>query len=162
MGRIVERREAADLARSLRGEERRIVFTNGCFDLVHAGHVLYLKDARSLGDVLIVGVNSDASVRRLKGKGRPLTPEGDRIEVLASIGSVDFVVLFGEDTPARLIEEIRPDVLVKGGDYTEEEVVGSRTVASYGGKTVIIPLLPGRSTQEVIRRIVDRYGTPSR
>jgi len=129
------------------------VFTNGCFDLLHRGHVDYLVRARSLGDVLVVGVNTDASVRRLKGSGRPVTTEEDRAIVLAALEAIDAVTLFHEDTPRELIAGLRPDVLVKGGDYTVSEVVGRDEVEAAGGRVVILPLTPGRSTTALLETI---------
>jgi D-beta-D-heptose 7-phosphate kinase/D-beta-D-heptose 1-phosphate adenosyltransferase len=130
-----------------------IVFTNGCFDILHRGHVEYLAAARQLGDVLVVGLNSDASVRRLKGPDRPINPEGDRAAVLDALRAVDFVTIFEEDTPAALIEAVQPDVLVKGADYTEDRIVGADIVRRRGGRVVIVPLLGGRSTSGLIARI---------
>jgi rfaE bifunctional protein nucleotidyltransferase chain/domain len=132
---------------------RRIVFTNGCFDLLHAGHVGCLQQARDLGDVLVVAVNSDRSVRRLKGPGRPVNPEDDRMRVLAGLRCVDHVVRFDDDTPDALIATIRPDVYVKGGDYAADELPERRLVESYGGRVVALSFLPGRSTSEMIARI---------
>lgn len=132
--------------------EQRIVFTNGCFDLLHLGHVDYLEAASRLGDVLIVGLNSDESVRRLKGSTRPLQPAHARARILAALEFVDAVVIFEEDTPLRLIEKIQPDVLVKGGDYTEDKVVGADFVRRNGGEVVILPLVPGFSTTALIQR----------
>ena len=136
------------------GREHRLVFTNGCFDIVHRGHVEVLSRARELGDRLIVGLNSDDSVRRLKGPGRPLQPELDRAACLAGLEAVDAVVVFEEDTPAELIKELQPDVLVKGGDYLPEDVVGRDTVEARGGQLVIIPFIQGFSTSELIERAV--------
>lgn len=130
-----------------------VVFTNGCFDLLHPGHVAYLEEARSLGDALVVGVNTDASVSRLKGPERPLVPEGARVRVLAGLGAVDAACLFDEDTPAELIAALRPDVLVKGGDYTPETIVGRDTVEAAGGRVEVIPFLPGYSTTALVERI---------
>lgn len=132
--------------------EQRIVFTNGCFDLLHLGHVTYLEEAAKLGDVLIVGVNSDDSVRRLKGPTRPLQPQEARTRILAALEFVEAVVVFEEDTPLRLIEKIAPDVLVKGGDYTVDQVVGADFVRSRGGEVVILPLVEGYSTTGLIKR----------
>lgn len=137
-----------------RPRDFRVVFTNGCFDLVHAGHVDYLYEARRLGDALVVGLNSDASVRRLKGPGRPITTQDDRARVLAGLACVDAVTIFDEDTPRELIAELLPDVLVKGGDYRAEDVVGGDVVESAGGRVVIVPLTPGRSTTGIIRSIL--------
>ena len=131
----------------------RVVFTNGVFDLLHRGHVDILTAARSLGDALVVGVNTDASVKRLKGPARPVRNESDRAWVLAALESVDAVVLFDEDTPLELIRILMPDVLVKGGDYTAETVVGAQDVIARGGSVVIIPLTPGHSTTSTVQRM---------
>lgn len=131
----------------------QLCFTNGCFDLLHPGHVRYLEDARTLGDFLVVGLNSDASVARLKGEGRPLQDEEARASVLLGLRSVDAVVRFDEDTPLELIKALRPDVLVKGGDYTPDTVVGRDVVEAHGGRVVIIPLLPGHSTSRIEERV---------
>ena len=130
-----------------------IVFTNGCFDILHRGHVTYLTQARALGDRLIVGLNDDASVRRLKGAGRPVVSQDDRAFVLAALACVDAVTLFDEDTPAQLISALLPDVLVKGGDYAPAQVVGRAVVESHGGRLVLIPFLTGRSTTDILHRI---------
>jgi D-beta-D-heptose 7-phosphate kinase/D-beta-D-heptose 1-phosphate adenosyltransferase len=131
-----------------------VIFTNGCFDLLHRGHTDYLAAARELGDFLIVGLNTDDSVRRLdKGAGRPVTPEEDRARVLAALECVDVVTLFDEDTPLALIEALEPDVLVKGGDYREADIVGGDVVRAAGGRVVVLPYVAGRSTSELIRRI---------
>lgn len=148
--RVLERKEL--LERYGRPRDGRLVFTNGCFDLLHRGHVEYLTRARQLGDALVVGVNSDDSVRRLKGEDRPLVSEEDRAVILASLACVDAVTLFEEDTPRELIAELLPDILVKGGDYSEDEVVGRREVVDAGGRTVIIPFVPGYSTTELLQR----------
>lgn len=133
---------------------KRLVFTNGVFDVLHAGHVRYLAQARELGDLLIVGMNTDESVRRLgKGPDRPINPLADRMEVLTGLRCVDGVVSFGEDTPEALIEILRPEVHVKGGDYTVDSLPESRIVLGYGGEVVILPLLEGRSSSRVIQRI---------
>lgn len=135
-------------------EGKRLVFTNGVFDLLHAGHVRLLAAARDLGDLLVVGVNSDASVRRLgKGPGRPVNPLEDRVAVLEALGAVDVAVPFDEDTPEALIACLRPEVHVKGGDYREEELPEAALVRSYGGEVRILPLLEGRSTTEALRRL---------
>jgi D-beta-D-heptose 7-phosphate kinase/D-beta-D-heptose 1-phosphate adenosyltransferase len=131
----------------------RVVFTNGCFDLLHAGHVRYLAAARALGDVLVVGVNDDASVTRLKGAGRPIMRAAERVEVLAALAAVDHVIVFAEDTPQRLIAAVRPDVLVKGADWAAEDVVGRDEVLARGGRVERIDLVPGASTSDLIRRI---------
>ena len=131
----------------------RIVFTNGCFDLLHPGHVRYLAAARALGDVLVVGLNDDASVRRLKGPGRPILAAVERAEVLAGLGAVDHIVLFAEDTPHHLIAAVAPDVLVKGADWPTDEIVGRDLVLARGGRVERIPVVPGVSTSDIIRRI---------
>lgn len=136
---------------------RRIVFTNGVFDLLHAGHVRSLQGARSLGDVLVVGVNDDASVRRLKGERRPIVPLEQRAEVLAALASVDYVTGFAEDTPAKLVEAVAPDVLAKGADYAGKEVVGADFVRARGGRVELIPLVPGVSTSDLVTEILKRY-----
>jgi len=146
------------LADALRWREARagtVVFTNGVFDLIHPGHVDVLTAARAQGDALVVGVNSDASVRRLKGESRPVRTESDRAYVLAAMEAVDAVVIFAEDTPLELIRALRPDVLVKGGDYTPDTVVGKNEVESRGGRVVIIPLTAGHSTTSIIERLRD-------
>lgn len=141
------------LARLGRPRDVRVVFTNGCFDLLHRGHVEYLHEARAMGDVLVVGLNTDASVRRLKGAERPLNAEDDRALVLAGLASVDAVVLFEEDTPHALISALLPDVLVKGGDYRRDTIVGADEVERAGGRVEIVPLVPGRSTTSLVQRM---------
>src|SRR5690606_18643620 len=135
-----------------RGE--RIVFTNGCFDLLHAGHVTYLEAARKAGDRLVLGLNTDRSVKILKGPTRPIIHESDRARVLAALEAVDAVILFDEDTPLELIKTIRPDVIAKGSDYTEAQVVGATEVKSWGGKVALIPIVPGRSTTGILEKLV--------
>ncbi len=132
---------------------RRVVFTNGCFDILHAGHVSYLNAARAMGDVLVVGLNSDDSVRRLKGPTRPLNSQDDRALVLDALRAVDAVCIFTEDTPLELITLLQPDVLVKGGDYTEDTVVGADVVRARGGRVALVDLLPGRSTTSIIQKM---------
>jgi D-beta-D-heptose 7-phosphate kinase/D-beta-D-heptose 1-phosphate adenosyltransferase len=149
----VARAEVAALAERERAAGRRVVFTNGCFDVLHAGHVRFLAAARDEGDLLVVGLNSDASVRRLKGERRPVNGVEDRVEVLSGLSSVDVVVVFEEDTPAALIADVLPDVLVKGQDWAEKGVVGSEVVQARGGRVVLLPLLPGRSTTATIERM---------
>jgi len=133
--------------------DRAVVFTNGCFDLLHRGHTDYLAAARALGDFLVVGLNTDASVRRLKGPGRPISPESDRARVLASLECVDAVTLFDEDTPLYLITALAPDILVKGGDYNADSIVGAAAVRAAGGEVVVLPFVAGRSTSDLIGRI---------
>jgi len=143
---------AATLA-PLRAGGARVVFTNGCFDLLHPGHVRYLAAARALGDVLVVGLNDDTSVRRLKGPGRPILGAAERAEVLAGLSVVDHIVLFDDDTPHALIAALAPDVLVKGADWSSEEIVGRDLVLARGGRVERIPVVPGVSTSDIIRRI---------
>ena len=140
------------LRQHLRASTKRVVFTNGVFDILHAGHVTYLQAARALGDVLVVGLNSDASVRRLKGPSRPVNTQEDRATVLAALRCVDHVIVFDDDTPIKVISGLLPDVLVKGGDYTRETVVGADLVEQHGGRVELIPLLEGRSTSSIIAR----------
>lgn len=135
-----------------------LCFTNGVFDLLHPGHVQYLEEVRALGDLLVVGLNSDASVRRLKGPGRPLQDEQARARILLGLRSVDAVVRFGEDTPLQLIIDLQPDVLAKGGDYTPETVVGREVVEARGGRVAILPFLPGHSTTAIEARIREGRG----
>jgi D-beta-D-heptose 7-phosphate kinase/D-beta-D-heptose 1-phosphate adenosyltransferase len=144
---------AALIARFGRPRNPTLVFTNGCFDLLHRGHVEYLERARALGDVLVVGVNSDDSVRRLKGKGRPVVPEGDRAAVVSALRSVDAVTLFDEDTPLELIAALLPNVLVKGGDYSLDGMVGRAVVEEVGGEVRVIPFVEGFSTTGILDRL---------
>lgn len=145
--------EARKWVRTWQAEGLRVVFTNGCFDILHYGHVYYLAQARDLGDRLVVGLNSAASVRRLKGRGRPIHDERTRTHLLAALWFVDGVVCFEEDTPLRLIEWLRPDVLVKGGDYAADEIVGAEVVRAAGGRVCVLPFVPGYSTTAVERKI---------
>lgn len=149
--KLLSEKEAAGLRH--RYADRKIVFTNGCFDILHAGHVHCLQEAAKLGDLLVVGLNADGSVRRLKGKDRPVNSQADRAELLCALGCVDYVAVFEEDTPQRLITEIQPDVLVKGGDYTPQEVAGSEIVEARGGMVKILPYVEGKSTTDIIRRM---------
>jgi rfaE bifunctional protein nucleotidyltransferase chain/domain len=139
---------------------RRVVFTNGCFDLLHTGHIGSLEQARSLGDVLIVGLNSDASVRQLKGAGRPVLPERERAEILAALECVDAVVIFDALTPREVIARLLPDVLVKGGDWASDQIVGREEVEAAGGRVVSIPVVAGYSTTEILRKIREGAPTP--
>ena len=151
----------ANLQRALRAARRRklrIVFTNGCFDLIHPGHVRYLRAARALGDLLVVALNSDASVRRLKGPSRPLVRQRDRAEVIAALETVDYVTIFPDDTPYRLIRLLQPDVLVKGGDWEPDEIVGADIVRNRGGSVHSLPFARGYSTTELVRRIRGEAG----
>ena len=150
---VFDWRELQVLLSSEQTQRKIVVFTNGCFDILHAGHVRYLAEAKKLGDVLIVGLNSDASVCKLKGAGRPVNSAADRAEVLAGLRAVDHVVVFEEDTAEELVRRLRPDVYVKGGDYSLDRLPESAIVTSYGGRTVLVPMLEGRSTTQVIRKM---------
>ncbi len=152
--KIRARVDLIDVLARRRAKGHRIVLTNGCFDLIHIGHTRYLQAARELGDLLVVGVNTDASVRALnKGAGRPIVPEAQRAEVLAALACVDYVVLFDEPDPARLVAELQPDVLVKGGDWQPDEIIGRKVVEARGGTVRTIPLVPGVSTTALVDKI---------
>lgn len=144
---------AQQIMTELRSQGKTVVFTNGCFDILHIGHVSYLEAAKKLGDVLIVGVNSDDSVRRLKGASRPVNSELDRAALLSALRAVDYACIFEEDTPLNLITLLRPDILVKGGDYTPETIVGGDIVRGHGGSVVVLPFVEGKSTSLIIERI---------
>lgn len=148
--------QAVKRIQELKQAGKRIVFTNGCFDILHAGHVRYLNEAKKLGDILVLGLNSDESVRRLKGPTRPVNHEEDRAEVLAGLYAIDYIVLFGDQTAEPLVEALQPDVYVKGGDYVVENLPEAAIVASYGGQTVLIPEVPGRSSSNIIRKISEQ------
>jgi len=145
--------EVATIAAQARKSGKRVVFTNGCFDLLHRGHVHVLRKARAVGDMLIVGLNSDRSVKAIKGPERPILPQTDRVELIAAMEMVDYVVLFDDADPYRLIAAIKPDVLVKGGDWRVDKIIGSDIVAQNGGRVEVIPYLPGFSTTEIIERM---------
>jgi len=138
----------------LKKSGKTVVFTNGCFDLLHYGHVKYLEVARKNGDLLVVAINSDASVRRIKGRGRPLVSQTDRIRIIAGLESVDYVTVFAEDTPLRIIKLLKPDILVKGSDWNKTSIVGRDIVSGYGGKVLTVKLMQGRSTTKLIKKIV--------
>ncbi|MGA2260362.1 MAG: D-glycero-beta-D-manno-heptose 1-phosphate adenylyltransferase [Acidobacteriota bacterium] len=142
----------------LRSEGKKLVFTNGCFDILHAGHVRYLNEARALGDALVLGLNSDESVRVLKGEGRPIVPEDERAEVLAALACIDFIFVFDDLTPQRVIDAIVPDILVKGADWGISEIVGRETVEKAGGSVRNIPLVEGTSTTNIIHKILSQFG----
>lgn len=156
MGKVVSLKKLqAELASGR--EKKKVVFTNGCFDILHAGHVRYLKKARSLGDVLVVGLNSDSSVRSIKGPARPIVPQRERSEVLSALECVDYVVLFSGPTPLKLIEAIKPDVLAKGADWAARDIVGADIVKNSGGRLARITLVKGRSTTNIIRRVLELH-----
>lgn len=150
---IVALEETARLVEALRAQHKTVVFTNGVFDLLHPGHVRYLADARRQGDALVVGVNSDRSVRAIKGRGRPIFPEQERAEVLAALACVDAVCIFDEETPHAIIARLQPDVLVKGADWAADEIVGRDVVEARGGRVVRIPLAEGYSTTRIVEKI---------
>jgi rfaE bifunctional protein nucleotidyltransferase chain/domain len=152
IAKLITPREARALFSAEFREENKIVFTNGCFDVLHRGHVYYLSKAREMGDVLVIGLNSDSSVSRLKGEGRPVNNQNARAEVLGALGMVDYIVIFEEDTPLELIKQVEPNLLVKGGDYKVEEIVGYKEVFSRGGLVLTIPILEGYSTTSIIDR----------
>jgi len=153
MGEVLEITGLIEKVKELKAEGKTIVTTNGCFDIIHAGHVRYLKQAKQLGDVLIVCLNSDNSVKRLKGPTRPLNPQDDRAEVLAGLAAVDYVAIFEQDTPSDTLGRIKPDIHVKGGDYSEETLPEAAIIKAGGGKIKFIPLVEGRSTTNIIKRI---------
>jgi rfaE bifunctional protein nucleotidyltransferase chain/domain len=159
MGSVVAIDKLVRRRRALKRAGKTVVFTNGTFDILHRGHVEYLQAARAMGDFLIVGLNTDASIRRIKGKNRPINPNRDRAAVLAALGCVDFVCFFGENTPQRLIASLVPDVLVKGADWKAEDIVGKDIVEARGGTVRRIRLTAGRSTTNVIQRVLLRYGS---
>ncbi len=157
MKKIVTLRELLRIRRALARKRKRVVFTNGTFDILHRGHVEYLAAARALGDVLIVGLNTDASIRRIKGNGRPINKNADRAAVLAGLQSVDYICFFGANTPGRIIQRVVPDVLVKGADWNIDAIVGRDVVERHGGVVKTIRLVPGRSSTSVIERIIRTF-----
>jgi D-beta-D-heptose 7-phosphate kinase/D-beta-D-heptose 1-phosphate adenosyltransferase len=154
--KIKAKKELRRIIAGLKRKGKRIVFTNGCFDLLHIGHVRYLEKAKALGDVLVVGVNSDSSVRKLKGPRRPILPEQERAEILSGLGCVDYVALFDEINPLKLITSLKPNVLVKGGDWTKEQTVGKEVVERSGGEVIILPFVKGASTSNLIETILKK------
>ena len=154
MGKFISQSQLTSELEKIRNQNNhgKIVFTNGCFDILHVGHVRYLQQARSLGTALVVGINTDASVRKLKGPTRPIQNEQDRGEILAALGAVDLVVLFDEETPEKLIHNVHPDILVKGGDWKPESIVGSSFVMSYGGQVMSLQFVDGKSTTNIIEK----------
>ncbi len=158
MGEILSRDTLKEVVERERTAGKKIVFTNGCFDLIHVGHVRYLREAKEKGDLLIVAVNSDRSVRKLKGAGRPIIPEQERAEIVSALVSVDYVVIFPGETPAEIIDVLRPDILVKGGDYRKEDIVGRETVEANGGEVITVPLVEGHSTKGLLEQIIQNKG----
>jgi len=154
--RVLERKEAAELVCKIKKEGKKAVFTNGCFDILHVGHLRYLNEAKDQGDILIVGVNSDESVRRLKGPTRPINSQEDRAEMLTGLKAVDYAVIFTEDTPVEIIDELKPSIHVKGGDYKKEELPETVVVEKNGGEVRILTLVDGKSTSNVVNKIMDK------
>ncbi len=152
--KLLSRAEVSAVSNSLKQDGKKVVFTNGCFDILHVGHIELLESAKSLGDILVVGLNSDDSVKRLKGTGRPINSVRERVRILSALEFVDYVVIFNEDTPYKLLQEVKPDFLIKGGDYSLDEIVGRDIVESYGGKVKVIQLLKGKSTTDIINKIM--------
>lgn len=150
-------KELQAIAKKLHLQKKNIVFTNGCFDIIHYGHVKYLQDAKKKGDILVIAINSDASVKRIKGKKRPIIGEKDRARVIAGLLSVDFVVIFNQDTPIEVIKSIKPDILVKGADWDKNKIVGYDFVTGYDGKVCTIKFINGRSTSKIIKKIAKNY-----
>ncbi|HEX7540166.1 MAG TPA: D-glycero-beta-D-manno-heptose 1-phosphate adenylyltransferase [Syntrophales bacterium] len=157
MSKITPRNELKATVDRLKWEGKKVVFTNGCFDILHAGHTRYLREARKLGDALILALNSDSSVRSIKGPMRPIVPEAERAEVVGALDSVDYVTVFDELTPLELIEFLRPDVIVKGGDWSEKDIVGAETVRKWGGRVAIMPEIEGASTTNIIDKVLQVY-----
>lgn len=155
--KIKQREELLQIVEILKSQGKKIVFTNGCFDILHVGHIRYLEKSKTLGDILIVGINSDRSVRAIKGPQRPILPEHERSEIISGLGCVDYVTIFDEETPYGLISTIKPHILVKGGDWKKETIVGKDVVEKGGGEVVILPLVEGASTTNIINSILKRY-----
>jgi len=155
LSKIKNQSEMKKVVEKARGEGKKIVFTNGCFDILHQGHVRYLSEAKNCGDYLIVGINSDESIRNIKGKNRPLIPEGARAELLAALCFVDGVVIFDEEDPLAIIKYLQPQILVKGADWAENDIIGAEFIKKIGGEVKRIPLVPDISTSDIIRRIID-------
>jgi len=157
MGKIVNLQELIQIRKKAKKENKKVVFTNGCFDLLHRGHIEYLKKAKRWGDLLVVGLNSDSSVRKIKGKGRPIQKQADRAAILVSLYFVDYVFIFNELTPFKLISKLTPDILVKGGDWRVKDIVGKDIVESHGGKVLSIKMIKGKSTRNIIQTILKRF-----
>ena len=157
MNKITPRNELKAKIDRLKRKGKKVVFTNGCFDILHAGHTRYLREARKLGDALILALNSDSSVRSIKGPMRPIVPEAERAEVVAALDSVDYVTVFDELTPLELIEFLRPDVIVKGGDWADKDIVGAEAVRKWGGRVAIMPEIEGASTTNIIDKVLQVY-----
>lgn len=158
---ILKLEEFLPIRAKLKEQGKKLVFTNGCFDLIHIGHIRYLKKAKELGDFLLVAINSDSSIKKIKGPNRPIINEVERAEIIASLKFVDFVIIFSETTPQRIIQKILPDILVKGSDWKIEEIVGREIVEKNGGKVLTIPLVEGASTSSIIEKIIKIYSANS-
>ncbi len=161
MEHFLEPAKLAPVLKNLQNQGKKVVFTNGVFDLLHLGHVTYLREARGQGDLLTVALNSDASVKRLKGPQKPLLPLPERAEMLLALACVDYVTFFEEDDPFKVVETLRPDVLVKGGDWALDKIIGGDLVKSWGGEVMNIPVVPGRSTTNLIGMVVERFAKKS-
>ena len=157
MNKILERNALKDKLEELRKKGEKIAFTNGCFDILHVGHIRYLREAKKTADVLVLALNSDSSVRSLKGKERPLVPEKERAEIIAALEFIDFVTIFNELTPLELINYLKPDILIKGGDWAEEDVVGREEIKEWGGRVAIIPEVEGKSTTNIVEKLKKLY-----
>ena len=157
MNKILDRNTLKNKLEALRKEGKKIAFTNGCFDILHVGHVRYLREAKKIGDILVLALNSDSSVRAIKGEERPLVCEEERAEVLAALEFIDFVTIFPELTPLELINYLKPDILIKGGDWPEDKVVGREEVKKWGGRVAIIPEVEGKSTTNIVEKIKKVY-----
>jgi D-beta-D-heptose 7-phosphate kinase/D-beta-D-heptose 1-phosphate adenosyltransferase len=155
--KIKTREELRNIIKDLKAKGKRVVFTNGCFDLLHLGHIRYLEGAKTLGDILVIGVNSDHSVQELKGPQRPILPEEERAEILSGLGCVDYIAIFDEKDPLEIISILQPDILVKGGNWTKETTVGKKVVEGSGGEVVILPFVERASTSNIIDTILKRY-----
>ncbi|NPU82881.1 MAG: D-glycero-beta-D-manno-heptose 1-phosphate adenylyltransferase [Syntrophaceae bacterium] len=162
MNKILDRQTLKQVLEELREQGKRIAFTNGCFDILHVGHIRYLREAKKTADILVLALNSDRSVRSIKGERRPIVPEKERADVMAALEMVDYVTVFDEDTPGELIAFLEPDVLIKGGDWSAETVVGRDVIKRRGGKIVIVPLTEGVSTTNVIGKVLEVYGTETK
>lgn len=157
MNKILDRNKLKDTLDELRKEGKKIAFTNGCFDILHVGHVRYLREAKRAGDILVLALNSDSSVRTIKGEERPLVSEQERAEVLAALEFVDYITIFSESTPLELINHLKPDVIIKGGDWAEDKIVGRDEVKKWGGHVTIIPEVEGKSTTNIVEKIKKIY-----
>ena len=154
---ILQLNELKQIVSQAKSYKKTVVFTNGCFDIIHGGHIEYLQKARDLGDILIVGLNSDSSVKKLKGEGRPLKTEQERANILAALKYVNYICIFSDETPEKMIREIKPDIIAKGSDYSLEQVVGRDIVEKYGGKVELVPIVEGLSTSALVNDIVKKY-----